>query len=66
MSLFEIIGLKNKVITFLNWSWNYFTYNQSLRLLIKPKIYNLVKKEILEECHLHEGHSQNYFSNEVN
>jgi len=35
--LFAIVGVKNKVIIFLNWIWNYFTYDQSLRLLIKPK-----------------------------
>lgn len=62
--LFSIIGLKNKIITFINWTWNYFTYNQSLRLLIKPKSYKLINKEILEECYLHEKHSPNYFSNE--
>lgn len=62
--LFSIIGLKNKIITFINWTWNYFTYNQSLRLLIKPKSYMLINKEILEECSLYEKHSPNYFSNE--
>jgi NADH dehydrogenase len=35
--LFTIFGLKNKIITFVNWSWNYLTYDQSLRILIKPK-----------------------------
>jgi NADH dehydrogenase len=34
--LFSIIGTKNKVFVFLNWVWNYFTYDQSLRLVIKP------------------------------
>jgi NADH dehydrogenase len=34
--LFAILGSKNKVIVFLNWVWNYFTYDQSLRLVIKP------------------------------
>lgn len=63
--LFSIIGLKNKLITFLNWTWNYFTYNQSLRLLIKPKVYPKVKRDIIEECHLHEEHSQNYFSDDL-
>jgi len=40
--LFTIVGVKNKVFIFLNWSWNYFTYDQSLRLLIrhKPSIVN--------------------------
>ncbi len=34
--LFSILGLKNKLIIFLNWVWNYITYDQSLRLVIKP------------------------------
>lgn len=63
--LFSIIGLKNKFITFLNWTWNYFTYNQSLRLLIKPKIYSKEKRDMIEECYLHEKHSQNYFSDDL-
>jgi NADH dehydrogenase len=35
--LFSIMGIKNRLSIFLNWTWNYFTYDQSLRLLIKPK-----------------------------
>lgn len=34
--LFAILGAKNKVFIFLNWLWNYMTYDQSLRLVIKP------------------------------
>ena len=34
--LFAIVGVKNKIFVFLNWIWNYFTYDQSLRLIIKP------------------------------
>lgn len=34
--LFSILGMKNKVFIFLNWVWNYATYDQSLRLVIKP------------------------------
>lgn len=36
--LFALIGVKNKVFVFLNWVWNYFTYDQSLRLIIRPHI----------------------------
>jgi len=35
--LFAILGTKNKVFVFLNWVWNYLTYDQSLRLIIKAK-----------------------------
>jgi NADH:ubiquinone reductase (H+-translocating) len=34
--LFAILGAKNKVFVFVNWVWNYLTYDQSLRLVIKP------------------------------
>ncbi len=35
--LMSIIGAKNRLFVFINWTWSYFTYDQSLRLLIKPK-----------------------------
>jgi len=34
--LFALVGTKNKVFVFLNWVWNYITYDQSLRLIIRP------------------------------
>lgn len=34
--LFAILGTKNKVFIFINWVWNYLTYDQSLRLVIRP------------------------------
>lgn len=34
--LFAIIGAKNRIFVFLNWVINYITYDQSLRLIIKP------------------------------
>ncbi len=34
--LFALVGSKNKVFVFLNWVWNYVTYDQSLRLIIRP------------------------------
>ncbi|PSR12026.1 MAG: FAD-dependent oxidoreductase [Bacteroidetes bacterium] len=36
--LFAILGTKNKLFVFLNWVWNYVSYDQSLRLIIRPKI----------------------------
>ena len=36
--LFQLLGVKNKVFVFFNWVWNYFTYDQSLRLIIRPRI----------------------------
>lgn len=36
--LMSIVGVKNRLLIFVNWCWNYFTYDQSLRLLIKPRV----------------------------
>lgn len=36
--LMSILGVKNKLLIFINWLWNYVTYDQSLRLIIRPKI----------------------------
>lgn len=36
--LMSIIGVKNKLFIFLNWAWTYFTFDQSLRLLIRAKM----------------------------
>ncbi|UZD21454.1 NAD(P)/FAD-dependent oxidoreductase [Algoriphagus halophytocola] len=36
--LMAILGVKNKLFIFLDWSWNYLSFDPSLRLLIKPKI----------------------------
>ena len=36
--LMAILGVKNKILVFINWLWNYVTYDQSLRLIIKPRI----------------------------
>ncbi len=35
--LFAIMGVKNRFFVFQNWVWNYLTYDQSLRLVIKPR-----------------------------
>ncbi len=34
--LMAILGVKNRLIIFINWCWSYITFDQSLRLIIKP------------------------------
>jgi NADH dehydrogenase len=34
--LMSIVGIKNRLFIFINWAWNYLTYDQSLRLIIRP------------------------------
>ena len=33
----SILGIKNKLFVMLNWVWGYITYDQSLRIIIRPK-----------------------------
>lgn len=33
----SILGVRNKVIVMFNWMWNYFSYSQSLRMIIYAK-----------------------------
>jgi len=35
--LMSIIGVRNKLAVFINWAWKYFTYDQSTRLILRPK-----------------------------
>jgi len=38
--LMSIVGVRNKLMIFINWAWKYFTYDQSLRLILRPKGYS--------------------------
>lgn len=33
----SILGVKNKIFVMINWIWGYITYDQSLRIIIRPK-----------------------------
>lgn len=35
--LMQILGVRNKLMIFLEWTWSYITFDQSLRLVIKQK-----------------------------
>jgi NADH dehydrogenase len=48
--LMAILGVKNRLFVFLNWSWNYLSFDPSLRLLIKPKyVRESERKELIEQ-----------------
>ncbi len=49
--LISIVGVKNKVLTFINWFWSYVTFDQSLRLILTPKV--LSTGLVAEEADLH-------------
>lgn len=53
--LFTLLGVKNRLFVFINWVWNYFTYDQSLRLIIRPKVPKATNEQapVLEEIIQH-------------
>jgi NADH dehydrogenase len=34
--LMLLVGFRNRVIVFINWMWNYFSYDRAIRLIIRP------------------------------
>jgi len=44
--LFSLLGMKNRLFVFINWIWNYFTYDQSLRLIIRPQKRGVRKEKV--------------------
>ena len=34
--LMLLVGFRNRVVVFVNWTWNYFRYNNGLRLIVRP------------------------------
>lgn len=40
--LLTLVGFRNKIIVFVNWVWNYFSYDRGIRLIIRP--YNRKEK----------------------
>lgn len=36
--IMTIVGVKNRLMVFINWMWSYITYDQSLRLLLKDEV----------------------------
>ncbi len=48
--LMAILGVKNRLFIFLDWSWNYLSFDPSLRLLIKPKyVRESERAELIEQ-----------------
>ncbi|MEX2565229.1 MAG: NAD(P)/FAD-dependent oxidoreductase [Cyclobacteriaceae bacterium] len=47
--LMAILGVKNRIFIFLDWSWNYLSFDPSLRLLIRPSYVKPKDREKLVE-----------------
>ena len=51
----SILGVRNKVVVLLNWMWNYFNYNQSLRMIFYPKKAKEIQEREAREAVTHWG-----------
>ena len=36
LHLISLMGFRNRVNVFVNWVWNYFTYDRSVRIILEP------------------------------
>lgn len=43
--LLSLVGFRNKVITLLNWVWNYINYDRGVRLIIRPFVPKSLRSE---------------------
>lgn len=51
----SILGIRNKVMVFLNWIWNYVTYDQSMRMIVYARKAKEVRDRELREATTHWG-----------
>lgn len=55
----SILGVRNKVVVLLNWVWNYFTYDQSMRMIIYARKAKEVREREIIEATTHWGEESN-------
>lgn len=53
----SILGVRNKINVLLNWVWNYFTYDQSLRMIVYARKAKEVRDREILEATTHLGDS---------
>jgi NADH dehydrogenase len=51
----SILGVRNKVLVFFNWLWNYFTYDSSIRLILYARKAKVVEEREEREAKEHRG-----------
>jgi NADH dehydrogenase len=59
----SILGVRNKVVVLLNWVYNYFNYNQSLRMIFYPKKMREIYEREKREATTHWGDLENNSTN---
>jgi NADH dehydrogenase len=36
LHLMLLVGFRNRIVVFINWLWNYLSYDRNIRLIIRP------------------------------
>lgn len=49
LHLLLLMGFRNRLSTFVNWVWNYLTYDRSVRLILRPREYLVNEYESVNE-----------------
>jgi NADH:ubiquinone reductase (H+-translocating) len=44
LHLIMLMGFKNRVSAFMNWMWNYFTYDRSVRIILQADVKDNIKE----------------------
>jgi len=44
----ELLGVKNKMFVLASWAWNYVTYDQPLRIIVRPRLQNVSDRNLPE------------------
>lgn len=55
--LIQLVGVENRLAVFINWSFRYFKYDQSLRLLFKTK--PIIERKNSKSCNTFEKNADN-------
>lgn len=51
----SILGVRNKIIVFLNWMWSYLTYDSSIRMIVFPTKSRILRERDKREQQTHWG-----------
>ncbi len=51
----SILGVRNKIVVLLNWVWNYFTYDQSMRMIVYARKAKEIREREVMEAKTHLG-----------
>lgn len=49
LHLIALVGFRNRAVVFINWLWNYISYDRSVRLILRPQPKRINKPEQIKD-----------------